>query len=127
MNLFDETPYFFQLSNLPKKTAPARSFVKQSNDRCGQENVIAQLTEMTALSALQHDLASNEVYMDMATLAWNLKCGLGLSITDADPTVAKEKRRAETASSTADTAKLGPGAFRGSCLSAVAVPHVTAS
>ena len=93
LKLFDETPDFFYITNLPQKTSPARSIVKQANDRCDQENIIAQLKDMGALSAPLHDLASNEAYM--ATLAWNLKSWLGLSITEAGPPVAKEKRKAD--------------------------------
>ncbi len=93
--LFDETPYFFFITNLPQKSSPARSIVKQSNARCDQENIIAQLKDMAALSAPLHDLASNEAYMVMATLAWNLKSWLGLSITETGPPVAKEKRKAD--------------------------------
>lgn len=95
LKLFDESPYFFYITNLPKKTSPARTIVKQSNDRCDQENIIAQLKDMGALSAPLHDLESNEAYMVMATLAWNLKSWLGLSITETGPPVAKAKRQAE--------------------------------
>jgi hypothetical protein len=95
LKLFDETPYFFYITNLPKKTSPARAIVKQSNDRCEQENIIAQLKDMGALSAPLHDLVSNEAYRVMATLAWNLKTWLGLSITETGPPVAKEKRQAD--------------------------------
>jgi len=95
LKLFDESPYFFYITNLPKQTHPPRAIVKQSNDRCDQENIIAQLKDMGALSAPLHDLVSNEAYMVMAALAWNLKSWLGLSITETGPPVAKEKRQAD--------------------------------
>ena len=95
LKLFDESPYFFYITNLPKQTHPPRAIVKQSNDRCDQENIIAQLKDMGALSAPLHDLVSNEAYMVMAALAWNLKSWLGLSITEAGPPVAREKRQAD--------------------------------
>jgi len=93
--LFADSPYFFSITNLPKKTSPAHAIVKQSNARCDQENIIAPLKAMGALSAPLHDLLSNEAYMVMATLAWNLKTWLGLSITESYPPVAREKRRAD--------------------------------
>jgi len=95
LKLFDDSPYFFYITNLPKKTSPAHAIVKQSNARCDQENIIAQLKAMGALSAPLHDLLSNEAYMVMATLAWNLKSWLGLSITESCPPVAKKIRRAD--------------------------------
>lgn len=95
LKLFDESPYFFYITNLPQKTSPPRAIVKHSNNRCDQENVIAQLKAMGALSAPLHDLVSNEAYMVMATLAWNLKSWLGLSITETGPPVAKKKRQAD--------------------------------
>jgi hypothetical protein len=95
LKLFDDSPYFFYITNLPKKTSPAEAIVRQSNKRCDQENIIAQLKDMGALSTPLHDLVSNEAYMVMATLAWNLKSWLGLSITESCPPVAKEKRHAD--------------------------------
>ncbi len=95
LKLFDDSPYFFYITSLPKKTSPAQAIVKQSNKRCDLENIIAQLKAMGALSAPLHDFVSNEAYMVMATLAWNLKSWLGLSITESCPPVAKEKRRAD--------------------------------
>ena len=95
LKLFDESPYFFYITNLPKQTSPTRASVRQSNKRCDQENIIAQLKNMGALSAPLHDLASSEAYMVMATLAWNLKSWLGLSITETGPPVAKEKCKAD--------------------------------
>ena len=95
LKLFDESPYFFYITNLPQKTSPPRAIVKHSNNRCDQENVIAQLKAMGALSAPLHDLVSNDAYMVIATLAWNLKSWLGLSITETGPPVAKKKRQAD--------------------------------
>ena len=50
---------------------------------------------MGALAVPLNDLVSNGAYMVMAALAWNLKCWLGLSITETGPPAAKEKRRAD--------------------------------
>jgi len=113
--LFDESPYFFYITNLPKQTHPPQAIVKQSNDRCDQENIIAQLKDMGALSAPLHDLTSNAAYMVMATLAWNLKSWLGLSITEAGPPVAKAKRRS-------DKQRLVRMDFRTFCQSVIQIP-----
>lgn len=115
LKLFDESPHFFYITNLPKKTSPARAIVKHSNDRCDQENIIAQLKAMGALSAPLHDLVSNEAYMVMATLAWNLKSWLGLSITETCPPVAKQQRRA-------DKQRLIGMDFRTFCQSLIQIP-----
>lgn len=80
--LFDESPYFFYITNLPK-TVPPTKIVAEANSRCDQENIIAQGKAMGALSAPLNDLVSNWAYMVMAILAWNLKCWLSLSLKEA--------------------------------------------
>ena len=92
--LFHEPKYFFYITNLPKRTMPAKRIVRESNSRCDQENIFAQGKAMGALSAPLHDLTSNWAYMVMAMLAWNLKCWLGLSLRLAGNAVAREKRKA---------------------------------
>ena len=48
--------------------------VFEANDRCDQENLIAQLAGgVRALSAPVDNLMSNWAYMVMTALAWNLK------------------------------------------------------
>jgi hypothetical protein len=48
--------------------------VFSANDRCDQENLIAQLKSgVHALSTPVDDLVSNWAYMVMASLAWTLK------------------------------------------------------
>jgi len=91
--LFHEPKYFFYITNLPKRTMPAKRIVSESNSRCDQENIFAQGKAMGALSAPLHDLTSNWAYMVMAMLAWNLKCWLGLSLKLAGNTVARDKRK----------------------------------
>lgn len=90
--LFDDSPYLFYIANLPKKVTP-RKIVFEANSRCDQENMIAQGKAMGALAAPLNDLESNWAYMVMATLAWNLKCWLSLSIRPAGNGAAREKRR----------------------------------
>ncbi len=92
--LFDDSPYFFYITNLPKTVTP-RKVVAESNRRCDQENIIAQGKAMGALAAPLNDLVSNWAYMVMAMLAWNLKCWLSLSIVEKGGPVAREKRREE--------------------------------
>lgn len=82
LHLFDDVKCFFYITNLPKTTSAAE-VVQHSNARCDQENIIAQLKSMGALSAPLHDLVSNEAYMVIATLAWNLKSWLGLSLNES--------------------------------------------
>lgn len=53
------------------------------------------MKQLGALSAPLHCLTSNGADMAMATLAWNLKCWLALSLPESGPPPAKEKRRAE--------------------------------
>ena len=79
--LFDDSPYFFDITNLPATVSPWQ-VVAEANARCDQENIIAQGKEMGALSVPLNDLMSNWAYMVMALLAWNLKCWLSLSIKE---------------------------------------------
>ena len=90
--LFDDSPYFFYITNLPKNVTPTK-IVAEANSRCDQENIIAQGKAMGALAAPLNDLVSNWAYMVMALLAWNLKCWLSLSIREAGNAAAREKRR----------------------------------
>jgi len=75
--LFDETRYFFYITNDREMTP--QEVVLFANDRCNQENVIAQLkTGINALRMPSDSLLSNWAYMVIATLAWNLKAWYGL-------------------------------------------------
>lgn len=70
--LFDELRYFFYVTNDPTKSAPEVVF--SCNDRCDQENLIAQLAGgVRALSAPLDNLTSNGAFMVMTGLAWTLK------------------------------------------------------
>ena len=93
--LFDDSPYFFYITNVPESDASPRQVVGESNQRCDQENILAQLHGMGALAAPLSDLVSNGAYMVMAALAWNLKCWLGLSLTETGPPAARDCRRSE--------------------------------
>jgi hypothetical protein len=79
--LFDEIRYRFYLSN--DRKAAARSLVFKANDRCDQENLIAQLKSgVRALRAAVDNLVSNWAYMVMTALAWNLKAWFALSVPE---------------------------------------------
>jgi hypothetical protein len=70
--LLEEIRYFFYITTLAGHTA--EQVVQEANDRCDQENVIAQLKSgVNALRVPVHDLVSNWAYMVAAALAWNIK------------------------------------------------------
>jgi hypothetical protein len=76
--LFETYCYFFYLTNDWESTP--QEIVFSANDRCQQENVIAQLAAVRALHAPVDNLLSNGAYMLMTALAWNLKAWLALSL-----------------------------------------------
>jgi len=78
--LFDDYRYFFYITN-DRRSTP-REIVFSANDRCQQENVLAQLNALRALHAPVNDLLSNEAYMLATALAWNLKAWLALSLEE---------------------------------------------
>ncbi len=81
VRLFDEIRYFFYITN--DWAIDAEDVVFEANDRCDQENLIAQLAGgVRALSAPLDNLYSNWAYMVMAGLAWNLKSWWALSLPE---------------------------------------------
>jgi len=77
--LFDDVRYFFYISNV--SAASEEEVVFLANERCDQENLIAQLKSgVRALSAPVDNLVSNWAYMVMASLAWTLKAWLALCL-----------------------------------------------
>jgi hypothetical protein len=69
--------YLFYITN--DWTSTPEEIVFSANDRCNQENLIAQLgSGVRALRAPVDNLMSNWAYMVMASLAWNLKAWLVL-------------------------------------------------
>jgi hypothetical protein len=79
--LFDEIRYFFYITN--DWTIDAEDVVFEANERCDQENLIAQLAGgVRALSAPVDNLMSNWAYMVMTALAWNLKAWWALSLPE---------------------------------------------
>jgi len=79
--LFPDERYFFYITNEYEYTPD--EVVYEANDRCNQENLIAQLKNgVRALHAPVSDLESNWAYMVMTALAWNLKAWWALMLPE---------------------------------------------
>lgn len=79
--LLDEVRHFFYITN--REDLTAEEVVALANQRCNQENVIAQLKgAVQAMRMPVADLNSNWAYMVMTTLAWNLKSWFALLVPD---------------------------------------------
>jgi hypothetical protein len=77
--LFEEYRYFFFITN--DRETPADRIVWKANQRCDQENLIAQLKGgVQALTTPVDDLVSNWAYTVMASLAWTLKAWSALLV-----------------------------------------------
>jgi hypothetical protein len=91
--LFPEVRYFFYLTN-DRAWTPAE-VVFEANDRCDQENLLAQLKGgVRALQAPVNTLASNGAWMLMTALAWNLKAWWALLLPET-PGRWRDRHRAE--------------------------------
>jgi Transposase DDE domain group 1 len=92
VRLREEYRYFFFITD--DRAAAADELVFRANDRCDQENVIAQLKGgVHALTAPVDGLVSNWAYMVMASLAWTLKTWAALLLPEGPRHV--ERHRAE--------------------------------
>jgi hypothetical protein len=79
--LFDEIRYFFYITN--EWVLEPDEVVFTANDRCDQENLLAQLHNgVRALRAPLRELESNWAYMVMTALAWNLKAWWALTLPE---------------------------------------------
>jgi hypothetical protein len=79
--LFDDVRYFFYLTN--DWVAEPEEIVCLANDRCHQENLLAQLHNgVRALKAPVDNLESNWAYMVMTALGWNLKAWWALMLPE---------------------------------------------
>jgi len=91
LRLFDEIRYFFYISN--DRRSSAEEVVFEANQRCDQENLIAQLAGgVRALSAPVDNLLSNWAYMLMTGLAWNLKAWCALWLSEQKPWQKKHRQ-----------------------------------
>jgi hypothetical protein len=80
--LWPEVRHFFYLTN-EREWTPAE-VVFEANDRCDQENLLAQLKSgVRALSAPVNTLESNGAWMAMTALAWTLKAWWALLLPEA--------------------------------------------
>ena len=78
--LFDDIRYFFYITN---RADSASQIVMRANQRCNQENLIAQLKHgVHALGMPVGDQTSNWAYMVMASLAWTLKAWFALLLPE---------------------------------------------
>jgi hypothetical protein len=90
--LFDDVRYFFTITN--DRECDACEIVFEANDRCNQENLLAQLKGgVHALHAPVDNLVSNWAYMVMVSLAWSLKAWFALLLPEKGRW--KEKHAAE--------------------------------
>jgi hypothetical protein len=77
MRFLPSYAYLFYITN--DWTSTPAEIVFSANDRCNQENLVAQLgSGVRSLRAPVDNLMSNWAYMVMASLAWNLKAWLAL-------------------------------------------------
>ena len=75
----------------------AEDVVFSANDRCNQENLIAQLKSgVHALTTPVNDLVSNWAYMVMASLAWSLKAWSALLVPVSPRHAAKHEAEKRT-------------------------------
>jgi hypothetical protein len=81
LRLLDEIRYFFYITN--DWVPDADEIVFCANDRCDQENLLAQLKNgCRALKAPVDNLESNWAYMVMTALAWDLKAWWALFLPE---------------------------------------------
>ena len=81
LRLHDEIRYFFYITN--DWASDAHEIVFSANDRCHQENVLAQMHGgCRALKAPVDNLESNWAYMVMTALAWDLKAWWALMLPE---------------------------------------------
>jgi hypothetical protein len=95
LRLFEEYRYFFYITN--DWETPADEIVFLANDRCDQENLIAQLKGgVHALTTPVDTLESNWAYMVMASLAWSLKAWSALLVPVSPRHAAKHEAEKRT-------------------------------
>jgi len=91
--LFPDVRDFFYITN--DWELPIEDVVFEANDRCNQENLLAQLHDgVRALSAPVDALESNGAWMVMTALAWTLKAWWALLLPES-PGRWQEQHRAE--------------------------------
>jgi len=72
--LIPETRFHFYITNVSKAQLSARQVIRNSNERCNQENLIEQTKNGVHAMRMPCDtLLANDAYMVIACLAWNIK------------------------------------------------------
>ena len=90
--LFPEIRHHFYITN-DRAWTPAE-VVYEANDRCNQENLVAQLKGgVRALQAPVNTLESNWAWMVMTALAWTLKAWWALLLPEMPGTKAEQHRQ----------------------------------
>jgi hypothetical protein len=75
--------YFFYVTNVASRRLKAHQVVFESNSRCHQENLIEQLKNGVHATRMPvRNFVGNWAYMVIATLAWNLKAMLALTLPE---------------------------------------------
>ena len=93
--LFDDVRWFFYITNDWKKSAAG--IVRDANQRCNQENLIAQLKGgVKAMTMPVDTLLSNWAYMVMASLAWTLKAWAALLLPEDGRWAQKHRKEKRT-------------------------------
>ncbi len=93
--LCDSIRYFFYVTN--DRNITKEDVVFEANQRCNQENLIAQLKGgVRALHAPLNTLEANWAYMVMAALAWNLKAWFALLLPTSPRWVEKHEAERDT-------------------------------
>jgi hypothetical protein len=81
--LFDDERCFFYINNELQKERSSEAVIFDGNDRCNQENQLAQLKGgVRSLTAPVDSLLSNWAYMTMGSLAWSLKAWSALLLPE---------------------------------------------
>ena len=94
LRLDDEVRYFFYVTNAPRKSLTSTDVIRESNDRCDQENIIEQVkNELKALKMPTKCFLANWAYAVISCLAWNMKAWLGIMTTE--PKMSRELIRME--------------------------------
>jgi hypothetical protein len=83
--------YFFYITN--DRALTKDKVIAESNNRCNQENIIAQLKGARALHAPLNTLDANWAYMVIASLAWSIKAWFALLLPIAPR--AREQHQAD--------------------------------
>jgi hypothetical protein len=77
LQLEPDTEFYFYITNIEEDSPTA--IVRQANQRCNQENLLAQLKGgVHSLRAPLNTLVANWAYMVMTSIAWSLKAWLAL-------------------------------------------------